>query len=151
MFHQYLCLSHTYCKGHGTFSGRPDYPALTKSISGFNAFQCTDHNGGCIHDCGHANGNDRDSDGFLGQAVRWFPTPEPGWIPVSVSWIVEFSLFVERAARASITIMTSGSVCFTTPRMISAVSIPFFAITPGASALISCIFLYYKRFCHIPG
>ena len=71
---------------------------------------------------------------------RWFPTPEPGWIPVSVSWIVEFSLYVERAARASITIMTSGSVCFTTPRMISAVSIPFFAITPGASALISCIF-----------
>ena len=56
-------------------------------------------------------------------------------MPVLVIWIVRFNLLVLRAASASTAISTSGCVSFTTPLMISAVSIPVFAITPGSILL----------------
>ena len=55
---------------------------------------------------------------------RWFPTPEPGWIPVSVSWMVVPSLRTLLAARASMTISIWGRVWWMIPFKISAVSIP---------------------------
>ena len=69
--------------------------------------------------------------------ILWFPTPEPGLMPVSVIWIVLFSLLVLRAASASMAITTSGFVIATTPSMISEVSIPVCAITPGMIPLTS--------------
>ena len=71
----------------------------------------------------------------------WFPTPEPGLIPVSVIWIVRLSLVVLLAASASTAITKSGFVSETTPRTISRVSIPVCAITPGTIPLIWCIFI----------
>ncbi len=68
-------------------------------------------------------------------ACLWFPTPEPGLIPVSVICIVRFRRLVPRAASASTAIMTSGPVSFVMPRTISIDSIPVCAITPGTILL----------------
>ena len=72
--------------------------------------------------------------------VRWFPTPEPGLIPVSVIWMVRFRRLVLLAASASMAMTTSGFVSATIPCMISEVSIPVCAITPGMIPLVRCIF-----------
>ena len=61
----------------------------------------------------------------------WFPTPLPGTIPVSVSCMVQPSLFVLRAASASIVTTKSGFTSLTTPFIISRHSMPVWAITPG--------------------
>ena len=68
-------------------------------------------------------------------ALRWFPTPEPGLIPVSEIWMVRLSLLELLAARASTAIIISGFVSRTMPLMISTVSIPVCAMTPGTIAL----------------
>ena len=80
----------------------------------------------------------------MGKPMGIYVTLEaPGMVepeePVFVICIVLFKRFVERAASASMTITTSGFVCSTTPFMISALSIPVFAITPGTILLTICI------------
>ena len=45
---------------------------------------------------------------FLLISKRLLPTPEPGWIPVSVIWIVLFNLSIFLLAKASIAMMKSG-------------------------------------------
>ena len=72
---------------------------------------------------------------FSSMPNRRFPTPAPGAMPVFVIWIVLFRRFTLRAARASMTSNTSGRVSRTVPSKISRVSIPVWAITPGAKAL----------------
>jgi len=63
-----------------------------------------------------------------------FETPLPGWIPVSVNWIVLFTLSNDWLAKASITKTKSGfrvSIKLNTTLL---VSIPVCPITPGAIA-----------------
>ncbi len=62
-------------------------------------------------------------------------------MPVFVIWMVRFRRLVDRAASASIAITRSGFVSPITPLMISADSIPVFAITPGTRLLTRCIFV----------
>ena len=66
----------------------------------------------------------------------WFPTPEPGLIPLSDNCIVVFSLDIFLAARASMAITADGFTCFAMPLIISAVSSPVSAMTPGITAHI---------------
>ena len=61
--------------------------------------------------------------------------PLPGWIPLSVIWIVLFILLIEFDAKASIAIKNLGFVDFTTLLIISALSIPVFPITFGVNML----------------
>ena len=65
------------------------------------------------------------------------PTPEPGLIPVSVSWMVHPSLLLLLAARASIATTISTSISSHIPLTISTVSIPVCAMTPGHMALMT--------------
>ena len=76
---------------------------------------------------------------------RGFPTPEPGWIPVSVSWIVVPRRRTLLAARASMAIIRSGWVSCMIPFKISAVSMPVCAMTPGAMPLIAGSFLSFRK------
>ena len=65
-------------------------------------------------------------------SLRMLPIPLPGWIPVSVIWILLFILLIVEAASASITMIRLGFVFFAIDNIISCVSIPVSAITPGA-------------------
>ena len=64
-----------------------------------------------------------------------FPTPAPGTIPVSESWIVLLILSILLDANASITITSFGFTFSTIPFKISIVSIPVVPSTPGDIAL----------------
>ena len=64
----------------------------------------------------------------------WLPTPEPGVIPVSVTWMVEPMRRELRAASASTAITASGRTCSTMPCSTSAVSTPVTPSTPGEAA-----------------
>ena len=67
-------------------------------------------------------------------AMRLLPTPEPGLIPESATWIVVCSRSRRRAARASITITRAGLIRWTRAEIISPVSIPVVPRTPGERA-----------------
>ena len=71
---------------------------------------------------------------FLLISLRLLPTPEPGWIPVSVIWIVLFRRSIFLLARASIAMTKSGFVSLIMEEIIVEVSMPVEDITPGEIA-----------------
>ena len=64
-------------------------------------------------------------------ASRWFPTPEPGVMPVSEIWIVRQSRSGSEQASASTAITASGRRSAATALTIRAASMPVEPSTPG--------------------
>ena len=66
----------------------------------------------------------------LFSAARWFPTPEPGMMPVSESCTVAHTRSQRREARASMAMTRDGRTSATRPRTASADSTPVVPSTP---------------------
>ena len=81
---------------------------------------------------------------FLFKATLLLLTPLPGWIPVSVIWIVLLSLEIELLFKESTTTTKSGLILSTTHAIISLVSIPVSPVTPGFIALI-CLLVFIPK------
>ena len=64
------------------------------------------------------------------RAARWFPTPEPGVMPVSLSCTVAHTRPTRREARASTAMTRAGCTSATSPRTASADSTPVVPRTP---------------------